>query len=124
MEKLSQSQTVGLMALLAIILGVVGWTAIRAGQSASVSSGIALREAFPQPPAAPVNPSNASHPAVTTTAGVNTGNANTADAANPSDPPSNGTAPASEIVVHVAGAVRKPGVYHLPPTARNDDALK
>ena len=27
-------------------------------------------------------------------------------------------------MVHVAGAVRKPGVYHLPLTARNDDALK
>ena len=29
-----------------------------------------------------------------------------------------------EIVVQVAGAVRKPGVYHLKQGARNDDALK
>ena len=32
--------------------------------------------------------------------------------------------PAAEIVVHVTGAVKKPGVYHLVPTARGDDALK
>ena len=30
---------------------------------------------------------------------------------------------ATEIVVHVAGAVKKPGVYHLKPGARNDDAV-
>src|SRR5947207_2297733 len=29
-----------------------------------------------------------------------------------------------EAVVHIAGAVKRPGVYHLPPTARADDALK
>lgn len=29
-----------------------------------------------------------------------------------------------ELVVHVAGAVHKPGLYHLPPTARANDAIK
>lgn len=33
-------------------------------------------------------------------------------------------APPVEIVVHVAGAVKKPGVYHLSPTARAEDAVK
>lgn len=30
----------------------------------------------------------------------------------------------NEIVVHVAGAVKKPGVYHLPAGSRNDDAIQ
>lgn len=30
----------------------------------------------------------------------------------------------AEIVIHVAGAVKKPGVYHLQPGARVEDALK
>ena len=53
------------------------------------------------------------HPALPVSAG--TGNAGGTNIADPT---------VSEIVVHVTGAVRKPGVYHLPPTARNDDALK
>ena len=30
----------------------------------------------------------------------------------------------SRVAVHVVGAVQKPGVYHLPPDARADDALR
>src|SRR5690349_20803644 len=35
----------------------------------------------------------------------------------PPDPP-------SELIVHVAGAVKKPGVYHFKPGARAEDAVK
>jgi competence protein ComEA len=31
---------------------------------------------------------------------------------------------ATEVVVHIAGRVKKPGLYHLPLNARVDDALK
>jgi competence protein ComEA len=42
----------------------------------------------------------------------------------PEKPAVNPPAEPSEVVVHVAGAVRKPGLYHLPVNARADDALK
>ena len=35
-----------------------------------------------------------------------------------------GTVAPSRVAVHVVGAVQKPGVYHLPPDARADDALR
>ncbi|MCS6918996.1 MAG: helix-hairpin-helix domain-containing protein [Fimbriimonadales bacterium] len=39
--------------------------------------------------------------------------------AEPTEPP-----PPSELAVHVAGAVKKSGVYHLPPNSRVDDAIR
>lgn len=38
-------------------------------------------------------------------------------------PSSDSTEPALTIFVHVAGAVKKPGLYELPPGARVDDAI-
>lgn len=37
----------------------------------------------------------------------------------PTEPP-----PLTELTVHVAGAVKQPGVYHLPPNSRVDDAIR
>ena len=42
----------------------------------------------------------------------------------PAGVPAPNITPAAEIVVHITGAVKKPGVYHLPQAARGDDALK
>lgn len=103
MRSLTRKETVGLMALLAIVLLIVGGMVAKTLSTAS-SPGITLRETFPQPPAAPppVRPP-----------------ANALSSAPASEPDT-----ASQVVVHVAGAVKKPGVYHLPNGARGEDALK
>ncbi len=93
MRSLSRSETIGVFTLLSIITFLVGWTSLR-GSYSHVAPGIAIR------PSAKLPVETAS-----------TANINLTE-----------TAP-SEIVVHVAGAVRNPGVYHLRPGARNDDAI-
>ena len=99
MRNLTRGEAIGLIVLLTALTGMVG-VGIARMMLATGKPGITVQEAFPQPPAAApvVRPNEA--PVVST-------------------PP-----PASEIVVHVAGAVKKPGVYRLSPDARNDDALK
>src|SRR5262249_5413226 len=117
MDKLSQSQTVGLMVMLAIIIGIVSVTAIKAMFSAANYSGIALREAFPQASATPsvASPSGSLQSTSSpVTAGTHTDESRTAA---PSNPGVGSNTDSQEIVVHVAGAVHKPGVYHLPLTA-------
>jgi competence protein ComEA len=42
----------------------------------------------------------------------------------PAPPISKTTAPVKEVVVHVVGAVQKPGVLHLPEGSRVEDAIK
>src|SRR5262245_28237361 len=103
------SKTAGVVALLAIVGGVVGVKAIQNAQQPSMPPGVTLRETLapapvtpaPSPPASEIKPDPT---------------APTATASKPEPP--------KEIVVHVAGAVKKPGVYHLPPGSRGDDALK
>jgi competence protein ComEA len=42
----------------------------------------------------------------------------------PNVPQNGGTEGSAEVVVHITGAVRKPGVYHLSAGVRGEDALK
>jgi competence protein ComEA len=112
MSRLSSGQRVGVLAIMVMVALVVGITGLRAWQAAS-APGITLREQMPhsvtlppptQPPVAP-----ALHPA-------------------PQSPPADISASpaitsANELVVHVVGAVHRPGVYHLRSGARWDDAL-
>lgn len=97
-RNLTHKESVGLIALLTLVTGLVGWSVLNSTHVAA-SSGITLREVSQPPPSgAPVlSPSAASTAAP--------------------------TAPPTELVVHVAGAVRKPGLYHLPLEARNNDAI-
>lgn len=105
MSQLTRGQTVGIVALLVVVTGWVGVTALHSGQP-PFTPGIVVRESLPAAVA------NSSMPPVGTGTPV--------AALNPPAIPGNA---ASEIVVHVAGAVKKPGVYHLKPGARNDDAV-
>ena len=105
MSQLTRGQTVGIVALLAIVTGWVGVNALHSGQIVS-TPGIVMRESQPASnrnasPPLPAGP-GATTPALSSSASDTSG---------------------SEIVVHVAGAVKKPGVYHLKPGARNDEAL-
>ena len=97
---------------------------------------------LPATPASPANPASGassppsgsappapSEPASSAAAGsspVGSSSANSSPAAE-SGTAASPSVPAntvSEIVVHVAGAVKKPGVYHLPAGSRNDDAIQ
>ena len=146
MSKLSRKETVAMVTVIIVFACALGWTLVRMGTSNT--SGLTLRETFAQPPGGPApgqpssgsglpsrvasDVSSAANPAqAPSTAGLaaskpdsgasesSTIPNSSAGAAGLSSPPA-----APDIVVHVAGAVKKPGVYHLPVGARNDDAIQ
>ena len=150
MGKLSRKETAAIAFIIAVLVCGLGWAGARLrGASAS---GVTLQEAFPQPPAGPP-PGRPTMPLPPIAGAVNaapadvsaSGSSASRPAAAASYPPSSGgdkasnasssasqagipvpspTPEVTEIVVHVAGAVHKPGVYHLPVGARNDAAIQ
>ncbi len=152
MGKLSRKETAAIAFIIAALVCGLGWAGARL-RGASMS-GVTLQEAFPQPPAGPppgrpmvpVQPTAGGLDATPADASASTpGSSTSGSAVSASSPPRSGdggksaahlstsqegvsaaapTPEASEIVVHVAGAVHKPGVYHLPVGARNDEAIQ
>ena len=144
MLKTSRKETAAIIAVvIAFGVALIGLI-VKSIKSAS-DPGITLREAFAQPPVGPLpgRPVTTPVPAITPTpSDVNVGATPNATAFSPSTSstsvagsppdaeggsatnPSPSSSPVNEIVVHVAGAVKKPGVYHLPAGARNDDAIE
>ena len=144
MQGASRKETSAIIAVV-VVFGLALTGLIAKSMRANSDSGVTLRETFAQPPIAPppgrsggvpTPPiSSLSSPATVTAAGNAPGSASTtppAPAASPSptgegEPAASPAAPpnaSAEIVVHVAGAVKKPGVYHLLSGARNDDAIQ
>lgn len=128
MAEWSKSERLGMVGLLCttVVCVAITWTrAVQAPRVMVTRAAAALAPASPvQAPAtpqgdssAPAAPPPADRPAL-------------AAGGLPSDP-SSGPAPGAaqaaaltEVVVHVAGAVRRPGVYRLRAGSRNDDAVK
>ncbi len=104
MRSLTRSESIGVITLLCVITALVGWTALRS-PSAHAPPGIAIRSAAHSPSA--TSESNSSAASFPQESAIHA----------PTE------TPPSEIIVHVAGAVHKPGVYHLKPGSRNEDAL-
>jgi competence protein ComEA len=140
MSNLSSKVSVALAAVIVVVSCALGWTLIRMAQS-SAAPGVTLHEAFAQPPGGvppgppPVVPANApsaesiatgtsGSAASSNAAGQDTSDGRTASVSTPAGVTPVATPSSSEVVVHVAGAVHTPGVYHLPVGARNDEAIK
>ncbi|HLV78948.1 MAG TPA: hypothetical protein VKT32_01665 [Chthonomonadaceae bacterium] len=106
MKPLSRSQVIGVLALLGILVTVTGVTVVRAVVSAA-APGITLHDAFPQAPAAPppVRPADslaAAPPRGETASALSSALA---------------TTPSGDVVVHVAGAVKK-HMQQVRPSSR------
>src|SRR5947209_8402450 len=116
---MSKSQGIGIAAIVAVILGIVGWSFAKSWTPPA--SRIALQTPAK---ASPVTMEPAANPPASSgTNGAAGGETSETGApATTTEPPV--PARPAEIVVQVAGAVHKPGVYHLKEGARNDDALK
>jgi len=125
----SKSKSIGVIAALVLILSVVSVSVLK---NASSAPGITLREPEVHGPvgAAPIAGSGAPSGGGLGPAGrISATNSVPSEAGvsrpSGSDAGSNDAVQVkAEIVVQVAGAVKRPGVYHLRTDARNDDAVK
>ena len=121
MKNLSRSQTIGLVAVVGTLGVVTAGSALKSGKSSS------------SPPIVMTDPNSAKPLTPPISVGLTPDSANNSSNFGKSGetlppktdaPPVASEAKSSELVVHVTGAVKKPGVYHLPAGARGDDAVK
>src|SRR5690349_12916331 len=105
----SGRQFLGIGAVLVLLFGGGVWTLIQRGQATRADLVITGRT--PPNTSTPFVPKSTPSPLL-----------ESVQPASISSEPAGPPAP-KEVVVHVAGAVKNPGVYHFSPDARADDAL-
>ena len=115
MDRLSRSKSIGAVSIMAVITGVVGFSVFKS--QAGTPSKIAITSVKTTLQPAESKAISAAKVGLIAQKSV--------PAASPQMPVSGAQEdPPEEFVVHVAGAVKRPGVYHLRQKARNDDAVK
>ncbi len=117
MDRLSRSKSIGAVSIMAVITGVVGFSVFKSHAGTPSRIAITSAKTTSEPPKAETEARPVATGLPMTQKSVPATSLQMPVSVAQEDPP-------EEFVVHVAGAVKRPGVYHLRSKARNDDAVK
>lgn len=117
MDRLSRSKSIGAVSIMVVITGITGFSVFNSHTGAPSRIAISSAKTTSEPARAIVEARSNANGLLMTQKSVPATSLQTPTIVAQEDPP-------EEFVVHVAGAVKRPGVYHLRLKARNDDAVK